>query len=85
MAHINGRLTSCDRCGETIFRRTTGEGETDGGYTRWNKFEPLPEGWEIHHETGLLCPKCNKEFRGLLEKFNQKKAEFVAKKKEAKQ
>lgn len=70
MAQINGRLTICDRCGEKVFSKTNGEGELDGGFTRWNKFEPLPDGWEYHGETGQLCPKCNEEYMSLIEKFN---------------
>lgn len=72
MAEIKGRLTICDRCGEKVFSQCNGEGETDGGFTRWNKFEPLPEGWESHYNgIGMLCPKCNKEYKKLIEKFKQ--------------
>jgi hypothetical protein len=45
MAGVNGQLTICDRCGAQHFRKCIGEGEADGGYTRWNKFEDLPKGW----------------------------------------
>lgn len=69
MAEINGRLIICDRCGKTAFLACTGEGERDGGFTRWNKFEPAPEGWDYHSETGRLCPDCNKEYNILLENF----------------
>lgn len=31
---IKGRLTVCDRCGAKVFSKCTGEGVTDGGYTR---------------------------------------------------
>ena len=72
MAEIKGKITICDRCGEQVFSKCIGEGETDGGFTRWNKFEPLPEGWEYHLMVGLLCPKCNAEYKSLVEKFNQK-------------
>lgn len=70
MTQINGRLTICDRCGEKVFSKYTGEGETDGGWTRWDKFEKLPEGWESHLDNiGMLCPKCNKEYHELIKKF----------------
>lgn len=65
----NGRLTHCDRCGDTVFSKVTGEGEMDGGYTRWNNFEPLPEGWEYHTETGMLCPSCNAGYTHVLNIF----------------
>ena len=47
MAHVNGRITTCDRCGAEVFSKCTGEGEADGGFTRWNNFETLPEGWDL--------------------------------------
>ena len=75
MAQINGRLTICDRCEEKVFSKCTGEGELDGGYTRWNKFEDLPEGWGWHSETGRLCPKCNDEYNSLIEKFKSREAD----------
>lgn len=71
MAEVKGKLITCDRgqCGATVFLKCTGAGETDGGYTRWNNFEPLPEGWGSHFETGTLCPKCDAEYKWLLDKF----------------
>lgn len=73
MAEVNGKIVTCDRCGAEIFLRTTGEGEADGGYTRWNKFEPYPEGWELvaipkktkaghanaYNSYLRVCPVCN--------------------------
>ena len=47
MAKINGQLVICERCDTQVFCKCTGEGEADGGFTRWNKFEPLPEGWDL--------------------------------------
>lgn len=69
MAEIKGRLTICDRCGEKVFSKCIGEGEADGGYTRWNNFEALPQGWEFHYEVGTLCPKCNKQYEKIIEEF----------------
>jgi hypothetical protein len=82
MAEINGRLCICDRCGAQVFRKTTGDGEADGGWTRWNNFEAYPPGWDIvsipyEPKTGTrtsdsvrVCPTCNKFWRDLLvEKF----------------
>ena len=66
---VNGRLTTCDRCGVTCFRKCVGEGETDGGFTRWNKFEPYPGGWDYHSETGQLCPECNAAYIKFLNEF----------------
>jgi hypothetical protein len=76
MAEVKGKLVTCDRpgCGRQVFLKTTGEGERDGGYTRWNEFEPYPEGWETHREAGgVLCPDCAREYNALLEKFKHAK------------
>lgn len=68
MAFENGRLYTCDRCGAQAFVRCTGEGEADGGYTRWNKFEPL-DGWSINPDFKNLCPTCTAQWNKLIEKF----------------
>lgn len=74
MSQVNGQLTTCQRCGAQIFRKCTGEGEADGGFTRWNNFEPYPEGWDLvavpkTANTGngnayngymRVCPDCNR-------------------------
>lgn len=75
MAEVKGLLISCDRCGTTAFRKCTGEGERDGGYTRWNTFEPAPEGWDTHRDTGQLCPRCNQEYTRLINSFMNKTKE----------
>lgn len=70
---IKGRLTVCDRCGAKVFSKCTGEGVTDGGYTRWNKFEDLPKGWnDYNFGKGHLCPDCSKEFQKLKSEFFKK-------------
>lgn len=69
MSFVNGRKYICDRCLVEKFCKCTGEGATDGGFTRWNNFEPLPEGWESHRETGLLCPECNSVYRRMIDTF----------------
>lgn len=68
MAWTNGRRYICDRCGAETFCACTGEGERDGGYTRWNKFEPLPEGWKSYW-IGLLCTDCNRQYAEWLANF----------------
>lgn len=61
MSSVNGRLTTCDLCGEQDFAKHVGDGETDGGFTRWNNFETI-EGWanlywgDYHYVD--LCPEC---------------------------
>lgn len=70
MSEMNGKLVICDRCGATTFRRANGEGELDGGFTRWNKFEPIEEGWKYARELEkTLCPKCYAEYEALFVGF----------------
>lgn len=69
MAEVDGRLCTCDRCGEMVFRKYIEDRDTDGGFTRWNVFEPFPEGWELHSDTGRLCPACNAKYKSLIENF----------------
>ena len=69
MSEVNGKLVSCDRCGDTVFLKCIGEKELDGGYTRYNTFEAMPTGWEYHVEVGRLCPTCNEEWNNLVATF----------------
>lgn len=76
MAEVNGKMIICDRCGATAFLKCVGEGERDGGYTRWNKFEPAPEGWGNHYDVGRLCPACNEEYINLIDTFKKRIEEY---------
>ncbi len=78
MSQVNGQLTTCARCGAQVFRKCTGEGETDGGFTRWNKFEPYPEGWDIvsvpremaPYDNVRVCPACHEAWnRAVIDHF----------------
>lgn len=75
MSEIKGKLTTCDRCGKTVFLKTIGDGEADGGFTRWNKFEPYPDGWDLvavpdpDHTKHLyirVCPDCHQMWRKII-------------------
>lgn len=80
MAKINGQITICDRCGTQVFRKAIGEGEADGGYTRWNDFEPLSDGWGLvaipsrkgavsgnaHNSYLHVCPECHELWEVLI-------------------
>lgn len=72
MAEKVGKMLTCDRCGKTVFLECVGKGETDGGYTRWNKFEAAPAGWEVCTEVGTLCPECNSLYKDLIKSFMTK-------------
>lgn len=71
MAKQNGQVLTCDRCGESVFLRHTGYGERDGGYTRWDKFESPPEGWDYVHNIGDLCPNCARAYKQMIEEFQR--------------
>lgn len=76
MAEVNGKMVTCDRCGKSIFLKCTGEKEMDGGFTRWNTFEKLPDTWGHHYEVGTLCPDCDAEYVAMVTEFNKKKREW---------
>lgn len=69
MSEQRGKLITCNRCGRTIFRMRTGQGEADGGYTRWDQFEPLPETWIYESQVGHLCDECAGLFRAFIHKL----------------
>ena len=69
MGAVNGQLCTCDRCGAEVFRKHIGEEVMDGGHTKWNKFEPMPDGWGTQIHMGLLCPDCNKEYMNMINAF----------------
>ncbi len=76
MSQVKGRLVTCDRCGEAVFSKTIGDGETDGGFTRWNKFEPLPRGWGSHNGNDL-CPSCSSEWNKIETEFLNRENRFM--------
>lgn len=78
MSKVNGQLRICDRCGSEIFLKCTGEGNTDGGYTRWNEFEKAV-GWNYLSTIGDLCPKCWDEYQERRKTFDAelKSAKFI--------
>lgn len=70
----SARLTEYDLQeidGAQVFFGCTGEGEADGGFTRWNKFEPAV-GWDLVLSVGDVCPDCKKDFEDMLEAFRRK-------------
>lgn len=69
MPEFKGKLTICSRCGKEHFRRYIGKGETDGGYTVWDKFEELPKTWMYESQIGYLCPACAGMFRLFIDKL----------------
>lgn len=75
MSEVNGRRTICDRCGVEIFSPHIGDEERDGGFTRWNKFEPKPNGW-TRKENKDLCPDCASAWNKIETEFMNQKLRF---------
>lgn len=69
MAEHLGKLIICDRCGKTQFLHHLKTETLDGGYTKVDKYDKRPDGWEYHSDTGLLCDECEKLYQELLNKF----------------
>lgn len=63
------KVTKCDRCGETVFLRYLSTKELDGGFTKIDEFEKLPDGWKNFYEIGMLCPECSRKFDELRKGF----------------
>ena len=60
MAEVEGKLVFCEVCGQSVFLKCVGEEWADGGYTKWRKYEEMPEGWNnrLLWDPRLLCPSC---------------------------
>lgn len=69
MAEHLGKMIECDRCGKTHFLYYTGTESYDGGYTKVNLFDKMPDGWKKHSDTGLLCDECATAYQELLDEF----------------
>lgn len=75
MSKVNGRMVTCDRCDTQIFLKHVGDGEMDGGFTRYNNFEPLPKGWG-YYKCYDLCPDCFTEWNRLETEFMNQEKDF---------
>ena len=73
MAEKKGLLVTCDRCDATTFRKYIGKGDADGGYTTWDKFESIEEGWEFcaidFRKSIRLCPTCAQRWKHHVDMF----------------
>ena len=65
-----GKLVTCDYpgCSEQVMLRKIGEGETDGGYTRYDMYEPVPEGWG-YKDNKDLCPSHHQDYLDMIQEF----------------
>lgn len=70
MAEVEGKLLTCDLCGETVFLKYVETKQYDGGFTRIRKYEDIPDGWGSWHVGDIihsfLCPDCNQRMQEAL-------------------
>lgn len=69
MSSKKGKMVTCCRCENWVFLEFIGKEHGDGGYTTWDKFEELPEGWLYASQFGDLCPECAREFKTWVNEF----------------
>ena len=70
MSRVSGDLVTCSRCGETIFLAKLGSRDLDGGFSRYDVFEELPDDWLfITQLEGHLCPNCSNTFKQIIADF----------------
>lgn len=69
MSEQKGKMVTCARDDNFVFLKLIGKGEADGGYTVWDKFEPLPDNWLFDMDFGYLCPACAMKFKTFVNEF----------------
>jgi len=69
MSEIEGKLVTCDVCGKSVFLPYVGDGESDGGFTRWRRYEKLPKGWnDVRASVATTtCPDCSERINKALD------------------
>ena len=73
MSEWKGKIVTCDRCFRECRCKFVGEDELDGGFTRVERFEEIPETWKYRYEIGWLCPECNTAYEILIKNFMEKR------------
>ena len=58
-----GKLCNCSLCDRSVFSKKLPDVVADGGFTTWERYEPLPEDWLYESDFGYLCPSCAHEFK----------------------
>lgn len=70
MSEVVGKMIICDRCGDTTFVKYLDTKALDGGFTRFDKFEKVSDGWHFSTELGkMLCPECNSLWQSIKNQF----------------
>lgn len=71
MAEFEGKNLVCDLCGRSVFLKYIGEGESDGGFTKWRKYEEKPKGWSsmscVRFIFPNVCPSCAERIEDAIE------------------
>ena len=69
MAVFEGKLVTCDLCGESIFIKRTGVQELSGGFERNWTYEPMPnewrQSWVKRYDT--RCPNCSRRINAVID------------------
>lgn len=68
MGAANGRLLTCDRCGQTLFLKETGE-HAEWDETPRKTYESMPDTWLYENPIGYLCEQCAEDFRYWVTEF----------------
>jgi hypothetical protein len=80
MSERVGKLVKCDRCGKETFLQYKGTDKLDGGFTRVDNFEALPNFWAENIKcfpagdghtlkTGCLCDECYQMLYETMQEF----------------
>ena len=69
MAEVKGKMITCNRDSNFVFLKRLVDGDTDGGFTKYERYEDLPSDWMFATQFGYLCPKCAREFRTFMTTF----------------
>jgi len=66
MSRTKGMNVTCERCGNTVFLKQIEDLVMDGGLTRNEQYEEMPEGWGTFYCEGKsmdMCPRCLEHMR----------------------
>lgn len=70
MSEVEGKLLTCDLCGEAVFLKYLETKQYDGGFTKERRYEDRPDGWQTWHVANVihstLCPSCNERMQKAL-------------------
>lgn len=69
MSEVEGKVLTCDVCGESVFLKYVMERKADGGYTSWREYEKPPAGWNTSDARTVrhTCPACSKHINAAIE------------------